>query len=73
MESDLYGDEMSSVREGGDERNSRGKRQKQTKACTQIHSCRKWKERIRSTPSLYAPLERSPLLTVTRGKWSDAH
>lgn len=45
METDLYGEEMSSVRQGTDERNSSERRQKQTKACTQIHSCRKWKEK----------------------------
>lgn len=42
METDLFGDKMSSTRQGTDERNSRERRQKQTKACTQIHSCRKW-------------------------------
>lgn len=45
METDLYGGEMSSVRQGTEERNCRERRQKQTKACAQIHSCRKWKER----------------------------
>lgn len=52
METDLFGEEMSSTRQGTDERNSRERRQKQTKACTQIHSCRKWnrkKKRRRST------------------------
>lgn len=49
MESDLYGERMSSVSQETDERTSTGRRQKQTKAQTQIHSCRKWKEKIRST------------------------
>lgn len=45
METDLFVEEMSSARQGTDERNSRERRQKQTKACTQIHSCRKWNEK----------------------------
>lgn len=47
METDLFGEEMSRTRQGTDERNSRERRQKQTKACTQIHSCRKWNEKER--------------------------
>lgn len=45
MEADLNGKEMSSVRQSTDERNSSERRQKQTKVCTQIHSCRKWEEK----------------------------
>lgn len=70
METDLFGEEMSSTRQGTDERNSREGRQKQTKACTQIHSCRKWNRKKKEDPpfSQCASLERSSTLTVT---WSD--
>lgn len=73
METDLFGEEMSSTRQGTDEENSRERRQKQTKACTQIHSCRKWNggEKKQKDPAFShrASPERSPALTVT---WSDA-
>lgn len=63
METDLYGEEMSSVRQRADEGNSRERRQKQTKA----HSdplMQEMEKKIRSTLFLHAPLERSPLLRL---------
>lgn len=44
METDLYGEEMSSVRQRTDERETvkRGDKSR-PKACTQLRSCRKWK------------------------------
>lgn len=44
IETDLYGEEMSSVRQSTDERETvkRGDKSR-PKACTQLRSCRKWK------------------------------
>lgn len=63
METDLYGEEMSSVRQRTDERNSRERRQKQTKACTQLHSCRKWKGKKKRIQSFLCVLPRRGHLT----------
>lgn len=69
METDLYGEEMSSVRQSTDERETveRGDKSR-PKACTQLRSCRKWKHKKNPVFSWCVLPGRGHLLARLRGE-----